>query len=405
MSSGYSTSALSPMAVIDVSEEWGQYINSVCVTQTGAWLISVTVNTPQGGLVYTRRSEDRGQTWEPRVYAVPPGALEAGRSIEMGQLLPVEPGGIRRIYQFHVQHTRENTRFGQLRYTVSHDDGRSWEGPGGPGTLFELPSPPYALSPESDGWHLMAPGVMLESGEWLLPMNISTDPLPLGEIRSELVFGLSRNIFTARNPAEVEMEFHPPPPNGVFVPYEREPGRSLGQEPQVVPLSDGRLFCVCRTGNGCLYFTVSKDGGRTWDPARPLRYRDGGERMLHPNAPCPLCRLPNGTCALLFCNNDGTAFGGEDPFDHTKNRQPLYVSIGRETGRMEGQPLEFGEPRLLCSIEGFEPQARWRDLTYGFLLEDRGEFFHFYNAVWRFIQVNRVDPALLGLEGQLAVTR
>ncbi len=401
MSTGYSTSALSPMAVIDfidVSQEWGQYINSVCVTQTGAWLISVTVNTPKGGVVYTRRSQDRGQTWDPRVYAVPPGLLEPGRTIEMGQLLPVDVDGLSRIYQFHVQHTRENTRFGQLRYSVSHDDGRSWEGPGGRGTLYELPAPSYKLSPDSDGWHLMAPGLTLESGEWLLPMNISTDPLPLGEIHSELVFGITRNIFTVRDPADLKMEFYPPPPHGVFVPYERESVRSLGQEPQVAQLSDGRLFCVCRTGNGCLYYTVSSDSGRTWEPARPLLYRDGGEQMIHPNAPCPFRRLPNGTYALLFCNNDGTAFGGADPFDHTRNRQPVYVSIGRETGRTGGQPLEFGEPRLLCSIEGFQPEAHWRDLTYGFLLEDGGEYFHFYNAVWRFIQVNRVDPALLEME-------
>ncbi len=402
MSCGYSTSALHPMAVIDVMDverEWGQYINSVCVTQTGAWLVSVTVNAPDGHMVYTRRSEDRGRTWGPRVYAVPPGRLERGRTIEMGQLLPVEPGGRRRIYQFHVQHTREQTRFGQLRYTVSHDDGRSWEGPDGPGTLYTLAAPAYALSPDSDGWHLMAPGLTLDGGEWLLPMNISTDPIPLGEICSELVFGLTRNTFTAEDPAEVEMEFFPGPPHGLFVPYEPEPGRSLGQEPQVAQLSDGRLFCVCRTGNGCLYYTVSSDSGRTWEPARPLLYRDGGSRMLHPNAPCPFRKLSNGAYALLFCNNDGTAFGGADPFDHTKNRQPVYVSIGRETGRREGQPLEFGEPRLLCSLEGFEPEANWRDLTYGFLLEDGGEFFHFYNAVWRRIQVNRVDPALLECGG------
>lgn len=28
-------------------------------------------------------------------------------------------------------------------------------------------------------------------------------------------------------------------------------------------------------------------------------------------------------------------------------------------------------------------------------MEDRGEYYHFYNAVWRNVQVNRVDPALL----------
>lgn len=387
----YSTSAQNPFAVIDVSDDQGQYINSFCITHTGTWLISVTVGHSEWGTVYTRRSEDRGRTWQDRVMVMEPGAAEPGRTLEMGQLLPLPD----RIYQFHIRHTHRNTRFGEIKYTVSRDDGRTWEGPGGPGTLYSLKSPVYELSPDNDGWHLMAPGLTLSNGEWLLPMNISTDPIPLSEIRSELVFAVSRGVFDACSPEAVEFAFFPGPPHGVHVPLEAVPGQSLGQEPQVVELSDGRLLCVCRTGNGCVYYTVSDDLGRTWREARPLRYREGGERLLHPNAPCPLSRLSGGRYALLFCNNDGSAFGGADPFDHTRNRNPVYVAVGRETQCRDGQPVEFSEPRLLCDIEGFRPEIGWRDLTYGLLMEDRGEFYHFYNAAWRNVQVNRVDPALL----------
>ena len=400
----YSTTALKPYALIDdAGPEHGQYINSFCITKRGTWLISVTIGHSRWGTTYTRRSLDRGKTWEDRVYVIEPGKLEPGKTIEMGQLLPLDD----RIYQFHIQHTRVDTRFGKLKYTVSYDDGKTWEGPEGPGSLYSLESPAYELSPESDGWHLMAPGITIwpagsenatkysSSAEWLLPMNVSTDPLPLSEIRSELVFAISRNVFTAEDPADISFEFYPPPPHGVKVPLESAPAESLGQEPQVVQLSDGRLFAVCRTGNGCIYYTVSEDLGRSWREARPLCYKEGGPRLLHPNCPCPLTKLSGGRYALLFCNNDGTAFGGADPFDHTKNRQPVYITIGRETGSKTGQPLEFSEPRLLCTIEGFHPEQHWRDLTYGFFLEDQGEYYHFYNAVWRFIQVNRVDPKLV----------
>jgi hypothetical protein len=330
-----------------------------------------------------------------------PERMEPGKNIEMGQLFPVPQSidGKRRIYQFHIRHTRVDTRFGEIKYTVSHDDGRTWEGPDGPGSLYDLSTPTYELSPNNDGWHLMAPGLLMDTGEWLLPMNVSTDPLPLSEIRSELVFAISKNILTAKDPKDLVFEFFPKPPHGVRVPLESKPGASLGQEPQVVQLSDRRLFCVCRTGNGCLYYTVSEDFGRTWRPVEPLRYHDDGERILHPNAPCPLTKLSDGRYALLFCNNDGTAFGGKDPFDHTKNRNPVYVAVGLETGIKTGQPIKFSEPRLLCSIEGFRPEVGWRDLTYGYFLEDKGEFYHFYNAVWKNVQVNRVDPKLLEWNG------
>lgn len=391
----YSNSANSPLAVIDLGNDCGQYINSFCITGEGTWIISVTTGHSRWGTTYTRRSIDRGRTWEDRVLVMEPDLLEPGHTIEMGQLLPLQD----RIYQFHIQHTRVDTRFGRIRYTISHDDGRAWEGPDGPGSMYSLQTPAYELSPDSDGWHLMAPGLTLDNGEWLLPLNISTDPVPLSEIRSELVFGISNNIFDVSDPADVRFEFFPGPPHGVHVPLESTPGASLGQEPQVVQLSDRRLFCVCRTGNGCLYYTLSDDLGRTWREARPLRFRDGGDLMLHPNAPCPLAKISGGRYALLFCNNDGTAFGGADPFDHLKNRNPVYVAVGRETGRADGQPLRFSEPRLLCSIDGFMPEAGWRDLTYGFFIEDRGQFYHFCNAVWRRIQVNLVDPALLEWDG------
>ena len=213
---------------------------------------------------------------------------------------------------------------------MSHDDGRTWQGPSGPGSLYELKTPAYKLSPIGDGWHLMAPGITLSTGEWLLPMNISTDPLPLSEIRSELVFGFSKNVFTVKDPADVAFDFFPSPPYGVHVEREATPGESLGQEPQVVELSDGRLFCACRTGNGCLYYTVSSDHGRTWAKGQPLLYKEGGARMLHPNAACPL-EAERHVCTA-FCNNDGTFNGGADPHITSK---PLaqYVSIGRKLAR------------------------------------------------------------------------
>lgn len=392
-----SRSALSPFAVVDGGNA-KVYINSVCVTTQGSWLVSMT--TGKAGnrhYVALRRSTDRGKTWGERITVLDPPAPFDG---EMGQLLavptPLGPGKARRIYQFHiVKDTRIGVRFGRLAFTVSEDDGLSWRGPGGPGSVYEVETPAYALAPKQYGWHLMAPGLAMSNGEYLLPMNVSTDPASLKDIRSELVFAVSPNVLTEPDPAKVRFEFHPAPPHGVTAPLRRDPGQSLAQEPQVVELSDHRLFCVMRTGNGVVNTSTSADFGRTWlSPSRPLLRREGGEPIRNPNCPVPLARLSGGRFALLHCDNDGTGNGGRDPFDHMVNRNPVSVAIGREVPGAD-PPIAFGPSRLLCEIEGYKPEVRWRDLTYGFLLEDGGEYFHFYNAVWRDVLVNRVDPRTL----------
>lgn len=392
----YSQTAANPMTVID-ADSHKQYINSVCVTPAGTWLISVTTTENRETFTYTRRSADRGRSWEPRVVAYDGRDMGPNCCCEMGQLLAVPRplGGKPRIYQFHIlRDTTAGTRFGRLTFTVSADDGRTWTGPKGPGSAYAIDTPSYALAPERNGWHLMAPPLILTNGEVLVPMNVSTDPPALADIRSELVFMVCPNLLSEPDIAKLRFEFYPAPPNGVQVPRREKPGTSLAQEPQVVELSDGRLMCVARTGNGQIAYAVSTDRGRTWSRPEPLRNRPGGDILPHPNAPCPFTRLSGGRYALLFCNNDGTAFGGRSPFDHTRNRQPVYIAVGRELPGRTGQPIAFAKPRPLCSIEGFHPEVGWRDLTYGFLLEDGGEYFHFYNAVWQYIQVNHVDPRL-----------
>jgi hypothetical protein len=400
----YSTHAKGPMAVID-DESYKQYINSFCISTKGTWIISVTCGTvpsnPADHLVYTRRSEDRGLSWEPRVYSYIAQEVEgSGICPEMGQLIPVsipQSDGTRidRVYQFHIiRDTSGGARFGRIVFTYSDNDGRTWLGAGGENTVYEVDTPLYELVPHHWGWHLMAPPLTMSNGEIILPVNVSTDPKLLDDICSEVVFMVSSSLDKETDPANVCFDFYPRPPHGVQAERLDRPQQSLAQEAQVVELSDGRLMTVMRTGNGNIHYAVSGDYGRSWSPSQPLRYAKGGDILLHPNCPCPFIGLSGGRYSLLFCNNDGSYNGGTSPFDHTKNRQPIYITIGRETGNVDGQPLTFGRPELLCSIDGFRPDASWRDLTYGHFMEDQGEYYHFYNALWQAVQVNRVDPEL-----------
>lgn len=404
---GLHSKAGHPMAIID-EKEYKQYINSFAVSQKGTWLLSITSGAVGYAKVYVKRSEDMGKTWSrDRIPVYDPRqdkALDRRTDFdcEMGQLFPVpKPIGekkVHRIYQFSiVRDTKKGARFGKLIYTISEDDGKTWVGPGGSGTYWDIDSPVYDLVGHQWGWHLMAPPRLTSDGRMVLPMNASTDPPRLGDIRCEPVYMISKNIMTEEDPGKVEFSFSPPPPHGVHVPMKGKPDQTHGMEAQVVELSDGRLFSPMRTGNGCIYFTTSADGGKTWSKAAPLRRDDDGPLLLNPNCANPITKLSNGTYAILHCNNDGNIYGVNDVFKHNVVRHPIYVSVGVENKPGSNQPIRWSAPRLMTTLEDYKPKHRggWNDLTYGHLHEQDGRFYHFYNAMWDRIQVSEIDPRLL----------
>lgn len=402
----YHSTAGKPLAVIDNIEN-KQYINSFCVSWKGTWIISVTSGVRGKARVYVRRSEDQGQTWSDRIYAYD-AAYEYDANTfdcEMGQLFavpkPLGPDGTMRIYQFHiVRNINQGVRFGKLIYTYSDDDGKTWLGPNAPQSAFDLESPVYDLIGHNWGWHLMAPPRLMSNGMVYLPMNASTDPTLLDDIRCEVVFARSFNILTETDPAKISFDFKPSPPKGLFVPLDGKPGESSGMEAQIVELSNNRLFSTIRTGNGCIYFTTSDDFGETWNEAKPLRRDDDGDLLFNPHCPCPLTKLTDGKYAVLHCNNDGNFNGANSVFACSQVRFPIYISVGVENDPGKEQPIKWSEPRLMTSLDGFPPSpddSISNDLTYGLLHQENGNYYHFYNARWRSIQVNRINPFLLTL--------
>lgn len=389
------TTAGAPDVVIDC-EEPVQYINSFRVSSAGTWLLSVTSRGLDGiHRVYVRRSSDRGRTWSPRIPAYDANAeLGEDYNCEMGQI--IEERG--RLYQFHIKRRLSNSvRFGKLVYSVSDDDGRSWHGPDGANTVFPVEVPIYDIAGHEWGWHLMAPPYRTSDGIVILPMNCCTDPPLLDDIECEPVYAHVHGL-RSRDPGAVKLELFPPPPHGLHVPYHARPGKSHGMEAQVTELSDGRLFSVIRTANGVVSFTLSRDSGRTWSDPQPLRRDDGGEPILNPNCPNPLTRLSDGRYAVLHCNNDGNAFGASSVFAHTIVRHPIYVSVGRENRVTANQPIRWSEPRLMTTLDGYEPKfgaPMGDDLTYGLLHEEEGRYYHFYNARWESIQMNEIPAGVL----------
>jgi len=92
------------------------------------------------------------------------------------------------------------------------------------------------------------------------------------------------------------------------------------QEPGVVELADGRLFCWTRTDQGAQYGMTSGDGGETWSAPAPTSLRS-------PQSPASIKRLPGSPDLLAIYNDHSGAF----PFVE-KKRTPLVSAISTDQG-------------------------------------------------------------------------
>ncbi|HID78378.1 MAG TPA: hypothetical protein EYP56_20605 [Planctomycetaceae bacterium] len=97
-------------------------------------------------------------------------------------------------------------------------------------------------------------------------------------------------------------------------------------EPAIVRLTNGDLFCVVRTSDPRPYETRSRDGGLSWDPPRPSRF-------FGYNSPAALLRLRDGTIVRAWDNS---------PTD----RFPLVVSLSTDDCRTWTPPRTITEPEL-----------------------------------------------------------
>jgi sialidase-1 len=92
------------------------------------------------------------------------------------------------------------------------------------------------------------------------------------------------------------------------------------QEPGVVELADGRLFCWARTDQGMQYGMMSEDGGNTWSTPAPTT-------LSSPVSPASIKRLPGSASLLAVWNDHSGAF----PFPERK-RSPLASGISSDNG-------------------------------------------------------------------------
>jgi hypothetical protein len=321
------------------------------------WTTGGYESAPNSRTVFSR-STDGGETWsEPEV--MPGTADDLMLSGRWGFHIVSRAG---RVYFFFNRcigfWDQSYTTNGVMRCTYSDDDGRTWN-PGGDVPFRRREGHDHPDPKVPPAWIVWQPAVRDAKGRWIAGFTRWSSPEKFPrpktgyhpDSRSELM--RFDNIDEGPDPQDLKITWLPDG-DSISVPCPVEPessrGYSLGEEPAVVLLPDGRLLLVMRTRTGHIWYSVSEDDGASWRPTEILRRRDDGLSMLHPKSPCPLYRLADGRYLLFFHNHNGTGYGAAGPHDMDA-RRPIFISVG-EFRADAHQPIWFSEPKLLFDTHG-----------------------------------------------------
>lgn len=304
------------------------------------------------------RSKDNGVTWSPPQPM--PGTNDdlmlCGR---WGFHIVSKAGRVYFFFNYNIGFwDTSHTTNGVMRCAYSDDDGHAWQ-PGGDIPLRRRAEYDHDDPKVPSSWVVWQPAIRDDNGKWLAGFtrwsSLTKFPMPRDgwhtDSRSELM--RFENLDDGLDPQDLQITFLPEG-ESISVPCPVEPekskGYSLGEEPAVVVLPDGRLFLTMRTRTGRIWYTVSEDRGSTWRETEILRRSDTGEEMLHPKSPCPLYQLDDGRFLLFFHNHDGTGYNAAGPHD-MEARRPIFICVGEYRPNAH-QPIWFSKPKLLFDTHG-----------------------------------------------------
>ena len=388
------------------------------VTPGGHWLLTWTMATHENNPdqhVVVSRSEDRGATWSaPRWIDGATTAQQAGPGrgkFQASWPFFIAAPALGRIYLFYNKNigrtdARDDTT-GILRFRYSEDDGRTWSAPYdhlriGRGAI-DHPDPTMPVNFVTCFQSMLAPdGVPLAS----LTRWGSGSPHLLN-VNSEVWFLRFENLLTERDPAKLVLTTWPEGRTGLQVPHPLRMNQSLAQEAATVTLPDGRLFTVMRTLQGALFWSMSRDDGRSWAshwtdadetkplPVFPLRYSDDGELVHSPIVCSPIFEYAPGKYCLIYFNNDGYLPGARHPTDYQVNRRDAWIVCGRFVAG-PGQPVVFGEPRRLATADGVQlgHYGRIEPVCYPSYFRDGDDHWLWYSDRKHFVLGKKLNAYL-----------
>jgi hypothetical protein len=325
------------------------------------WTQSSAESQPDQHIAFAR-STDEGKTWSKARIIAGPKKPGDGHMASWGYPLVSKSG---RIYVLYSQHIGRVDNFphhtGWLHGIRSDDNGETWSKP---------QNIPVARSINDNPDTNMPPNMLC----WQKPLRLGKDGKYFAGFTRWTSFAVRKNPTKSwisadsrvefmrfenvdDNPAvaDLKISWFAANEKALAVPFPSHPDVSACQEPTIVKLPDGRLFCVMRTASGSPFWSVSADIGETWTPPRRLLRQDGGEPLLHPLSPCPMYDVGGNTAgsghyALFIHNHDGH-YQGFGPTDTSFHRRPIYLVPGYFKAGAD-QPVWFDEPKFFMDHQG-----------------------------------------------------
>ena len=293
-------------------------------------------------------SFDEGKTWsEPKSLLQEEIDPETGKNMGSWASPAISRSG--RIYVIYCKHQGKKGFYshqrGRMAICYSDDCGESWSREfvrDLPRTKYDLPDPEEAVD-----WVIWQKAYRLQSGRVIMGFTrgwLAYPPAPKSWTQHPCgcEFFSLENIDDDPEPEDLILNFITDPEKPLTAPLRNYPDRFCGEEPAVCQLPDGRLFMVMRTTEGHVWYSVSSDDGSSWRTPEMLRYKDGGEGILHPLSPSPMFETREGEYVLFTHNHDGYN-GHHDPQSKGNWRNPLYILRG-EYRKDAWQPVWFSAP-------------------------------------------------------------
>ncbi len=347
-------------------------------TKEGSYLVTWTmasVESKPDQRVAISRSTDKGKSWSDAAIIAGPSKEHPGAA-SYSWLFQVPKTG--RIYCFYLKNdpsviTVRRDITGWLKWQYSDDDGVTWKRTkarfdmGRGEWTSEDPNVPTSFigiyAPHTTSWG----EVLFSFARYGLNKKGKRS---YGNWMTEVYFMRLDNILTEPDPEKLSFTILPDTEKGLRI--KRDNGQYWGNEPSWIELSDGRLMTAIRTRSNAVYYSLSNDRAQTWSQPEPLRYEDGGDVLLNPNAPCPMIKLKDGRIVMLYHHaKQNSTFGP---------RNPIWITVGKEDLKSR-QPVAFRQPRKFMEVDGRPPlgTTHAQIATYSSMIEHDGRVLLFYN--------------------------